>query len=201
VPEENNSAEEAEEEESLLQHNDVINARYKYSSVEYIGEIWNLEHLKPFAFKFELNVEVKVDVIVFFSCHCFTRKATDEEQKSLESKYWYSDTYEDRVLDPERYAFSRLLLPRLVQELKSRHIKSTGHGNFMTIEVIDTSSHKLPYVIFFEVLKDKKRKKRLLLIVQSAYVKNDQTNRMRSGAKVNFAVLLKATYEGRKIRP
>lgn len=183
------------------QHKDALNVRYQYESITYESETWCLAHLNPFAFKFSLSEELVVDVVVFFSCHCFTRGATKEERDDLEEKYWYIDEYEARVLDPERYALSTQFLPRLIEELEKRHIKSTGKENFMTIEIIEKSGQSVPYVVFFDVFKDLKRKRRLLLTVQSAYVKEDSTNRMKSGKKVNFPVLLRAVYEGRKIKP
>lgn len=56
------------------------------------------------------------------------------------------------------------------------------------------------YVIFFEPEKDSKRKKRVLLRVQSAYFVDALTKRQQQAGKVTFASLVKATYEGRKIR-
>jgi hypothetical protein len=56
------------------------------------------------------------------------------------------------------------------------------------------------YAVFFEVSKDHRRKKRMLLRVQSAYRLDTLSERLKKGGKVNFAQLLRATYAGRKIK-
>lgn len=54
--------------------------------------------------------------------------------------------------------------------------------------------------MFFEVKRDSRRKKRILLHVQSAYLLDTLTDRKKKAGKVRFHVLLKAAYEGRKIK-
>lgn len=185
---------------NLLEKNkDSLQSRYQYSSVEYQGETWDLSHLNPYAFKFELSAELKVDVVVFFACHCFTRGEEDGDDE-LPDEDWYIDDHEARLYDPYRYELSKKFLPRLIQELAERRITSTGKGNFATIEVTEQSGEKVPYMVFFDVVKDSARRRRMFLYVQSAYVNESMTNRMKEGGKVSFRVLLKAKYEGRNIR-
>ncbi len=61
--------------------------------------------------------------------------------------------------------------------------------NYFTAEVTGTKTPGV-YAVFFEVLRDKRRKRRLLLYVQSAYRLERRTNRLAKGGKVRFATLL-----------
>ncbi|WP_256097634.1 hypothetical protein [Burkholderia cenocepacia] len=55
--------------------------------------------------------------------------------------------------------------------------------------------------MFFEVSKDRIRKRRLILRVQSAYMLDGGLNRrQREARKVALRTLLRASLEGRKIR-
>ncbi|MDN7468251.1 hypothetical protein QZM43_21190 [Burkholderia orbicola] len=57
------------------------------------------------------------------------------------------------------------------------------------------------YAVFFEVSKDRIRKRRLILRVQSAYMLDGGLNRrQREARKVALRTLLRASLEGRKIR-
>lgn len=68
-------------------------------------------------------------------------------------------------------------------------------------QVVDAPSDSTLYAIFFEVEKDKARKRRLVLRVQSAYVlDNGLTKRQTKAGKIGFETLLRATCLGRKIR-
>ena len=68
-------------------------------------------------------------------------------------------------------------------------------------EVLDEAEGKKHrYAVYFEVTKDKKRKKRLILHVQSAYVPDQVTKRQEKAGKVSFTVLLRKAYLGEKIR-
>ena len=49
--------------------------------------------------------------------------------------------------------------------------------------------------VVFEVQRDRRRKRRLLLYVQSAYRLEQLTNRLAKGGKVRFATLLRKTYQ------
>jgi hypothetical protein len=104
--------------------------------------------------------------------------------------------------DAERYELSRRFLPRLVQELMTRQIRVEGapYHNFFTFEGAEYAGRAIQYVVFFEVAKDSRRKKRLILRVQSAYAVEALTQRQRKAGKVKFVTLLRAAYFGKKIR-
>mgnify|MGYP000913858725 CR=1 FL=1 len=95
------------------------------------------------------------------------------------------------------------ILPQAIKELGARTIQvaATDRQNFVTFDVLDEADGtKHRYAVYFEVTKDKRRKKRLLLHVQSAYVPDQLTKRQEKAGKVSFTVLLRKAYRGEKIR-
>lgn len=113
----------------------------------------------------------------------------------------YSDGREVRVLNAVRYRLSLEFLPRLIKALPQRTIQIAGdeHRNFVTLEERSEAGGLLRYAVFFDVKKDSRRKRRLVLQVQSAYSLDVLTKRQRSAGKVRFATLLRAAYQGRKV--
>jgi hypothetical protein len=109
----------------------------------------------------------------------------------------YDTEIERRVLSKERYDLSRRFLPALVKDLPNRTIRYAGDSslNYFTAEVTGSDAPGM-YAVFFEVQRDKRRKRRLLLYVQSAYRLERLSNRLAKGGKVRFATLLRKTYQG-----
>lgn len=180
-------------------HNDAITPQHRFPAITFRGVAWDLSHLEPFAFRADVgrDAPLLVDVVVLFACHCFTK---DDGGMPAAASEYYRDSRETRVLCEERYLLSQRFLPQIVKELFARKIRvASSRPNYVTLEVVDGPSPGL-YAVFFEVEKDRTRKKRMLLRVQSAYKMNALSSRQESAGKVNFTVLLRATYEGRKIK-
>lgn len=115
----------------------------------------------------------------------------------------YFDGTERRILDPQRYELSRRFLPDIISNLSNRRITIANEKmpNFVTIENVDADGTASLYAIFFEVRRDKGRKCRLVLRIQSAYLLDSGlTNRQTKGGKIAFRTLLRATYLGKRIR-
>ncbi len=164
------------------------------------GATWDLAHLNPFAFRDVAN-GTAVDVIVFFSCHCFTHKERDDARTVVPTAEIYNDGEETRVLNEDRYLLSRQMLPRLVQALKERHIRVLeGGDSFVTIEAITHGGNAVHYLVLFTLRKDRLRKGRFLLRVKTAYVRDVLTNELKKAGKVRFHVLLDKTARGEKIK-
>lgn len=184
-----------------VEYADEIPGESRFGSIAYRGAKWDVSHLSPFAFRADIGrapVSHLIDVVVFFSCHCFTR--SDSPLGTLASDY-YRDGRETRVLCPARYELSKLFLPRLVKELAKRPIRvASSAPNFVTLEALDALGRPGFYAVYFEVARDSRRKHRLLLRVQSAYLLDQLSRRQREAGKVNLGVLLRATYEGRAIK-
>lgn len=171
-------------------------------NVSYRDVSWDLSHLNPFSFQVDLDDSQAVVVVVVFTCHCFTRGATHEEIAGnlIPDEDWYDDGRERRVLDAERYQLSRQFLPSLIEALGRRRIivADERRGNFVTFELLDASGRKVYYSVYFDVAKERKR--RLLLRVQTAYLRNALSAREAHAKPVKLKTLLKAALEGRKIR-
>lgn len=189
------------DEVDIAPHSDAVPPHHRFPAITFRGIPWDLTHLEPFAFSADVGRDGathRVDVVVLFMCHCFTKGAEGLQPLPLANEY-YRDGREVRVLCEERYALSRQFLPRIVKELFARTIRvASNRPNYLTLEVPEAPAPGL-YAVFFEVEKDKTRKRRMLLRVQSAYRLDALPKRLKAAGKVNFAVLLRATYEGRKI--
>lgn len=175
-------------------------------SLLYRGDVWDLSHLKPFAIRVELEPELHADVVVLFSCHCFTSSVARDLRKKHEipSNEIFDDGRESRVLDPVRYRLSKNHLVPLVKSLPKQKIivANDVQQNLMTWEILTADGESLIYAIFFELDKDRTRKRRLILRVQSAYhLEAGLSKRQKGAKKVGWLTLLRAAHEGRKIRP
>lgn len=106
------------------------------------------------------------------------------------------------MLDPQRYELSRRYLREIVAQLPSQRITvaSERQPNFVTLENLNDDGTTTLYAVFFEAERDRFRKRRIVLRIQSAYVlDNGLTKRQEKGGKIGFATLLRATYLGKKI--
>ena len=158
-----------------------------------------------FAFQCDLDLGVQSTVLVLFSCHCFTRSFARDARPLIDIPLFeiFDDGREKRVLCPERYQTSRRLLRDLVLSLPTRRIivADERQPNFMTVETTNALGEPSLYAVFFEVEKDKTRKHRLLLRIQSAYTLDQGlTKRQRQSKKVMLRSILRAAVEGRTIR-
>ncbi|CAE6901205.1 hypothetical protein [Paraburkholderia domus] len=181
-------------------------ATHFFQPVVHHGTPWDLSHLDSFAFKCDLGLSSVVTVLVMFSCHCFSHSFARDGRARIEipNVEIYDDGREQRVLDLGRYELSKHLLRDLVMTLGERPIivADEQQPNFMTLQKTNADGTTSLYAVFFEVEKDRARKQRLILRVQSAYLlEKALTKRQRQAKKVAFKTLLRATYEGRKIRP
>lgn len=187
--------------DEAFQHNDVVGDRHRFASLRFRGETWTFAHLEPFAFRLDPGLGFEVDVVVLFSCHCFTSSFSRDGRHidDIPDEERYQTDNEERVLSVERYELSKRFLPRLVQELNARHIRIVG-TNYLTFEILDGDHNLGTYVLFFEVEKDGRRKRRLVLRVQSGYKVQALSRRQDKAGKVRFHTLVKAAYLGNPIR-
>jgi hypothetical protein len=185
---------------------ELLDPKHNFLPVSFRGITWDLSHLDSFVFRLDPGVGLKIDVVVIFSCHCFTRSVPKDSllRSQIPNDEIYSDGKEERVLDTQRYELSKLLLRPLVTGLPERRIIIANHeqGNFMTVHVHDSNGANSIYGVFFDTEKDRERKGRIFLRIQSAYIlDNGLTKRQKTAKRVKWLTLLKATYEGRKIKP
>ena len=188
---------EIENQTAEFEHADAVEPRHRFPQILFRGETWDLRHLDAFALRVDPDLGFEVNVVVLFTCHCFTHSITRDVRTPLEisSDEIYENDVERRVLSKERYELSRRLPPKLVKDLPKRAIRYAGDNklNYFTAEVTGTKTPGV-YAVLFEVVRDKRRKRRLLLYVQSAYRLERLTNRLAKGGKVRFATLLRKAY-------
>ena len=102
----------------------------------------------------------------------------------------------DDAVPAHRRADGQAFRSRLVSDLANRTIRYAGENNlnYFTAEVTGSEAPGV-YAVFFEVQRDKRRKRRLLLHIQSAYRLEQLNNRLAKGGKVRFATLLRKAYQ------
>lgn len=186
--------------DSMEQHQELVESHHRFASRTVAGEVWSFAHLDALAFKVSVDMPVAqvllLDVVVLFSSHCFTRGLQKDEQ--VDEAWLWVDRRERRVLDRQRYELSCLYLPRLIKELPQRLIQvaDAGRPNFVTLEVPPQAgkTDQARYAVFFEVERDRRRRGRVLLRVQSAYVLPQLTRRQVQADKIKFQTLLRRAY-------
>ncbi|MCA8005402.1 hypothetical protein [Burkholderia cenocepacia] len=159
----------------------------------YRGERWDLDHLRPLTFAFDLETGFDVTVLEW----------DGRSRDTIPDGEIYDDGRETRVLCADRYRASRELLRGVIVGLATRRIvvADERQPNFVTVEAVASDGTQRVYAVFFEVSKDRIRKRRLILRVQSAYMLDGGLNRrQREARKVALRTLLRASLEGRKIR-
>jgi len=184
-----------------FQHHDVVEPQHRFQPVKFYDETWDLRHLDAFALRLDPDLGFEIDVVVLFTCHCFAHSMTWDERVPAEIplEEIFDNGMERRVLDKERYELSRKFMPQLVKELGQRHIRFAGIDatNFFIAE--DLGPESGPYAVFFEVKRDRRRKKRMLLYVQSAYRLDRLKRRLANAGKIRFRKLLRSTYLGKPV--
>ena len=117
--------------------------KHNFSPISYFGATWDLSHLDSFAFRLDPGVGSKIDVVVIFSCHCFTHSIHKAERprNQIPQAEIYNSQNEERVLDPQRYNLSRQFLRNLITKLPERRIiiANDDRRNYMTWHVYDAS--------------------------------------------------------------
>jgi hypothetical protein len=188
----------------LAGHEEVVESHHRFSNLSSNDIEWNLSHLDAFAMRLDPGLGFEIDVVVLFSCHCFSCSiASDGRPRAqIPDGEIYNDGREERVLNFPRYELSRRYLPSLIRELPLRTVKigADSRQNFFTLELIADSETIQHYIVYFEPEKDRRRSRRVLLRVQSAYPIDALSERQRKAGKVSFRTLLKAAYVGRRIR-
>ena len=182
------------------EHQEAVESHHRFLPRVVAGQLWQFDHLEAIAFKSWVELlpgqPLELDVVVLFSNHCFTRSLLEGEL--VDDGLIWTDARERRVLCAQRYALSRLFLPRLILELPHRHIQVADERrpNFMVFEVPENMGlgDGARYAVFFEVDRDRLRKKRVLLRVQSAYVLPRLSKRQLQADKIRFQTLLKRAY-------
>ena len=174
----------------------------KWRKFSYRGSEYNLSHLHPFEWHYNVQKEHKAPARAYrfnvtFSMHCFTRKPLRTE--TVDPALYYRGPKESRIFCFARYDLSTQL-PDIIRSLGQRVCWHTHHDNFFTVELQDPEGRKSEYEIYFDVFRSKKGW--MTLMIQSAYVRDErhETSQPRK-RKVRFSVIARARLEKRKLRP
>lgn len=142
------------------------------------GLRYKLKHLHPTFIEFQaperpagLGLPVRPArnfmVRVEYSHHCFSRDIEKVPGYNPDHLYTWAERPDDpRVFCPSRYQDSRDL-PELVRNLDQRNVYPTRHHNHFAVKRASPEGH---YSIWFRV---ENRRRFLLLVVESAYVRLD----------------------------
>src|ERR1039458_3040672 len=129
-----------------------------WKDFEYDGVTCDLRHLYPRTLQFERPTQGDKPAVIFtvdviFSLHCFTQELPSG---AYDSSLTYSDARETRLFDFERYEFSKKL-PMIIETLAQRKCFHTGHGNFVTVEVVRGDGITVDYHVFFTASKSDRK--------------------------------------------
>lgn len=175
----------------------------QWEPFEHEGVKYDLTHLHPYVHQFEQAAKGEQParqyaVQVFFSLHCFTRKA--EDPAALRGALAYGDRRETRLFDFTRYACS-MQLRDIVAALPQSPCFHTQHGNFFTLKVLNPQSGQPEdYEVYFTVSKSGSRPATLNLFVQSAYIRDRLHTNRPDRKKINFFVILHNVLHGRAVK-
>jgi hypothetical protein len=170
----------------------------QWKDFEHDGVPCDLRHLYPRTLQFERLAQGDKPAVIFtvdviFSMHCFTRELPSG---GYYRGLTYSDARETRLFDFERYELSKRL-PGIIETLAQRKCFQTGHGNFVTVEVVREDGVSVNYHVFFTASKSD-RKGRVNIYVQSAYAPDRKIG--TSGKPIRFLVILYNTLNKLPIR-
>jgi hypothetical protein len=160
----------------------------------------DLSHLNPFKFDYIVpakngSPEQVYNIRVIFGLHCFTRSYDYGE--AFLTGLSYGDDRETRLFDEERYKLS-YRLPELIGTLGERKCYHTGHGNFVTVQIIE-NEQALHYSVYFKV--SPSGRKGLNLYVQSAYIQDDiPQGKPQPRKPIKFMVIVHNTATNKAIR-
>lgn len=181
------------------------NDLHQFPPAVFRGVPWNFDHLSSYAIQVDIGAGCEVEVFIQFSCHCFTHSLSkDPRGAAVPADEVYVHGGETRILNELRYELSRKYLGEMVSGLPTCriHVANIEQGNFLTWQLRDVDGNERVYGVFFIVKRDRKRARKLILLVQSAYIMEaGLTKRQREAKKVGWLTLIKAAWEGRKIRP
>jgi len=188
---------------NISEHQEAVELHHRFMPITVGNVEWEFSHLEAFAIKVPININhsstINIDVIILFANHCFTRSIEDGENPPTE--LIFDNGIERRVLDTERYELSKIHLRSIIHNLPNQTIfyADTKQPNFVIYEIKEGNDPtKLKrYAVYLFAEKDRARKRRVLLRIQSAYIPSEWTRRQEKADKISFRNLIKRAYQGK----
>jgi hypothetical protein len=179
-------------------HDDIVNSDHRFTPLVYRGQNWDFRHLDAFAMNLDPGLGFNIDVVVLFSCHCFTHLLRDDVRspEDIPDNEIFYEGRNPRVLSEERYNLSKSILRPLIEDLPNRRLLVENSRQFFVVELSDSENPEHPYIVFVTIRKDDRRKKRILLRVQSAYrLDKPLTRRQQNAGSYTLQKVLRDTYK------
>lgn len=147
-------------------------------SITINGTDYNLEHLWPKNITIHLPAinnkpEVKVPILIFFSNHCISRGAKDEEDHHMTDHI-----NKPRVFCPTRYELSLELLNTL-ENIYNKICLYNDRQGWLIVEYKKVDGTTFEYHIYFTIKKDRNKKNGLVMFINSAHIKDKTDNTPR----------------------
>ena len=151
-----------------------------------------LTHLLPF--DMELSRDAKgtlpalvVPIKVIFDCHVVTEKdaTVNPVDVAEDERYWIDSGRCARLFHPDRHQLS-LALPEMIKGLTNGKTKCYGaqKNNYMVWRPLGVDRGAPHYQVFFDIYRPSTSTSRLVMYVQSAYVKDEPLSVQRQNERV-----------------
>ncbi len=137
------------------------------------GVTYDLSHLRAYTATFNREPKPgkqleRYSVNVTFSHHCFTTDLPGDGE-TYDAALRYDHEGDQRIFNARRWRLSKQL-PALIAGMKERKCLQTGHGNFVSINMLDEHGTEVRYEIYFRTWKPGQG--RIHLHIESAYVRD-----------------------------
>jgi hypothetical protein len=85
---------------------------------------------------------------------------------------------------------NRQALPCIVEGLARRRCFHTGRGNFFTVELLDKDGNRVEYEVYFTAYLRQSGRPKLILFIQSAYIRDSAHGNRPHRKPIGFHVIL-----------
>ena len=150
------------------------------ASIIVSGHVYDLHHLQDSNFNFNIpattrHPEINAGMLIQYSSHCVTTGPPRGERHDFSElehdRLVIDEKGNERCFSIDRYRWSANL-PGIIRSLPSgRRCFFTGHGNWLSIQILDSPSRNQVDEVYFNV--SRQSRNFLRLYVESAYVRTE----------------------------
>lgn len=168
------------------------------------GQVFDLSHLDDFEHTYiqaatAKDTEKRYTVLVRFTDHPFT-DSSNEDAMPIYSRTQSREGIKNRYFNFKRWMYSKHL-PELIHGFAEGNKKFfvLHDGAYFRLELLNEQNQTIEYDIFFDLIKEKKR---LVLVIKSAYERDPNSNERPKLDHTNnfgFFTLLNTTMQGKRI--
>lgn len=151
--------------------------------------------LLPHIVRFTLKKGEEVNILVRYSCHCWT---CAPKEASPHSRLIFMDGNRPRIFDPDRYTRS-FSLPDLIANLDKHRIYLSGRERNYGCYNATLTTDGVAYTAFFTLERNKGRfdnkRYKLLMRIESAYTRQQP----QKGSKASLSAIIAKAQEGKVV--